>query len=290
MRVVRALLATILVLAAQQVLQPRTASADAGCITCGGNGVDPVVSGDPVDGVIRGSIRFANEGSESALNRMARNADSCGDCEWAVTPACQDVGPDDPDGGLCVGANVLCTPPSIRFRVFFRDPPAPWQQVGTTCFPPGDGPRTARSIGPDVRDAFIKYLPHAKPSFQPVGGAIVNLPTIFDAGVDERMKPVTFDVAGFEVTVSATATYTWRFDRGVERTFDERGGAYPDKSVTWTYRSTGDRSVVLTTSWTGSYTIGADGPYAVPGGAIDLVADPLTLPVRQARAQLVSPP
>jgi hypothetical protein len=45
--------------------------------------------------------------------------------------------------------------------------------------------------------------------------------------------------------------------------------------------------VTLTTSWTAKFTVDGQGPFAVPGPAITKTAGPVTVPVREARSQLV---
>jgi hypothetical protein len=57
--------------------------------------------------------------------------------------------------------------------------------------------------------------------------------------------------------------------------------------VSWTYETRGTRDVSLTTYWKATFTVDGDGPYAVPGPEISKTAEPLVVPVREARAVLV---
>jgi hypothetical protein len=190
---------------------------------------------------------------------------------------------------MCQGATESCTgADEVYYRVYFRpSATAPWQLVDSVCLGPGERPASVADVGELVRERVVNLLPSADPSFQPADGGIVNLPTIFAAGEPDRVEVEPFDVLGFSVTVTATAEWQWTFDEGVMRTFDVPGGAYPDDSVSYEYATTGDRSVSVTTSWTAEFTVDGQGPFAVPGPPITKTAGPVTVPVREARSQLV---
>src|SRR5664280_1841924 len=84
------------------------------------------------------------------------------------------------------------------------------------------------------------------PSFQPPGGTLVNLPTIFDAGSGPA-SPAGFDLAGLHITVTPKPLrWTWTFEPGVTQAATLPGGTYPNKDVTYTYRTTGPRAVTVT--------------------------------------------
>ena len=74
-------------------------------------------------------------------------------------------------------------------------------------------------VGQLVRERVVTLLPDADPSFQPVDGGIVNLPTIFAAGEPESVETEPFDVLGFTVTVTATARWEWTFEPGTTQEF-----------------------------------------------------------------------
>ena len=139
-----------------------------------------------------------------------------------------------------------------------------------------------------MRAQFIKIAPHPAASFQPAGGAIVNLPTIFSAGPGPTFTAAPAEIAGYDVAITATATYTWNFDDGVTRTFSVPGGGYPDRSVSWTYDDRGTRDVTVTISWAGRYSVDGGDLQDVPGGPVEITSDPLAVRVRAARAELVS--
>jgi hypothetical protein len=189
---------------------------------------------------------------------------------------------------MCGEALATCPPPDIRYRVFFRpDPTAPWELVETVCLGPGEEPASVADVGTIVRERVVNYLPDAAPSFQPRQGGIVNLPTLFAAGEPREIRTESFDVLGFDVVVEATARWEWTFEPGVTVEFTDPGGPYPDESVAWTYETTGPRDVGVTTYWRATFTVNGDGPYAVPGAEISKTAEPMLVPVREARAVLV---
>ena len=134
---------------------------------------------------------------------------------------------------------------------------------------------------------MVNYLPDAAPSFQPAQGGVVNLPTIFAAGEPASIQTESFDVLGFTVVVTAKARWEWTFDHGVTKPFDKPGGAYPNDDVAYTYGDAGGRDVSVTTYWDASFTLDGDGPFQVPGAEISKTAGPITVPVRQAKSELV---
>jgi hypothetical protein len=236
--------------------------------------------------VVTDGVQFPGVDANSTLGRATAEHANCDGCEWTISPAC--VANSPTETAMCQEAVASCTPPDVRYRVFFRpNATSPWQLIETVCLGPGERPTSVADIGEEVRERVVNYLPDAAPSFQPRQGGIVNLPTIFDAGEPRTIRTRPFDVLGFDVVVEATARWEWTFDRGVTRSFTEPGGAYPDQSVSWTYTTTGGRHVSVTTFWRATFTVDGDGPYAVPGPEISKAAGPLDVPVRAARAVLV---
>lgn len=247
----------------------------------------PETGGDQANGsVVTTGVQFPGVAADSALGRATAENAKCTECEWTIAPACLQNGPTD--DALCLGALDSCTDPAaVRYRVYMRIPPGPWQLVDTVCLGPGEKPASVADVGERVRELVVNYLPDAAPSFQPAQGGVVNLPTIFAAGEPRTMRTEAFDVLGFEVVVTATARWEWTFDDGVTKGFTEPGGRYPDDSVSWTYAGPGAREVSVTTYWTASFTVNGEGPFAVPGPEISKTAGPLSVPVREARSVLV---
>lgn len=166
-----------------------------------------------------------------------------------------------------------------------RQPGTAFQLAYSRCTGGGE-PLTPAQLGRRLSESFQRLAPPQRPGLQPVGRALVNMPTIFYAG-----QPATMDVAvpvpGAEVRISAKAAYTWNFGDGSRTTVDVPGAPYPNKDVTHTYRQSGERRITLTTTWRGSYTVAGDGPYPI-SGVVRQVSRPLDLQVVTARAQLVA--
>jgi hypothetical protein len=230
-------------------------------------------------------VAFPHADPAGAVGTAARDNASCRDCEWTIAPACLMNGPSD--DALCQNAVIACEGQAILYRVYMRRPGEPWHFVGTTCLGPGERPTSVGDVGEAIRQLVITKLPDASPSFQPAEGGVVNLPTIFAAGEPATMETEPFDVLGFTVVVSATARWEWTFDDGVMRPFEQPGGVYPNDDVTYTYPDAGGREVSVTTYWDASFTVDGDGPFQVPGAEISKTAGPITVPVREAKPELV---
>ncbi len=231
------------------------------------------------------AVLWPHTDKDSPLGQASADNADCTDCEWSLAPMCMHNGPGD--DALCLNAVSTCPPPAILYRVYLRHGNGPWETVGQICLGPGEGPVPAGAVGDKVRDVVLTYLPDASPSFQPPQGGVVNLPTIFAANEPESLTTEPFGVLGFTVVVSATAHWDWTFDQGVQKEFAVPGGAYPNDDVSWTYASSGDRAVSVTTTWDATFTIDGLGPYAVPGPAITKTVGPIAVPVRAADSELV---
>lgn len=255
-----------------------TASAESPCgMLC------TVVGNDEFD-VVEGAILIPAAGfvGDPALRGQAA---SCPGCSWQLAPWCKFTEP----GGTaaCLGAVIACPAGSIRLAIFLRRPgEAAFQQVGSFCQRPGQ-PLTPGQLIPDVRDRFIELLPPQSPSYQPATGTLVNLPTVFAAGQPAAIGQKQFDLAGFTIVITASATWLWQFGDGTSGVFDSPGGPYPDMSVSHSYRAAGTPQVVLTTTWDGEFTVDGLGPFPVAGPPVTQ-STPLQLTVREAHAQLVA--
>ena len=208
-------------------------------------------------------------------------------------PACVPHSPDNPDTPLCTGPAALCPPGLERTWVLLLPAGASaWLYQPSICADPNAAPPAARAPPLDVAGAVRTYLdslplPTPNPSFQPPGGTLVNLPTIFDAG-SRPAPPAGFDLAGLHITVSPKPLrWTWTFEPGVTQTATLPGGTYPNKDVTYTYRTTGPRAVTVTAVWGATYRVngGADQPV---DGTVTRTSAPITVPVYEARSELVA--
>jgi hypothetical protein len=138
---------------------------------------------------------------------------------------------------------------------------APRRQDTPVCLAPSDVVDVDAALAAS-RQVLEERLPQPAFTFQPAGGAIVQLPVIVAA--------VQHSDAGFDVTVpvpgrlAATASYAWRF--GDEATGSGPGRLYdgtsptrhPGHYVAHTYRRPGGSTVTLTVTWNATFTL-ADG-------------------------------
>ena len=236
-------------------------------------------------GVVTQGVQFPGVDHNSPIGHATAQNATCTDCHWTVSPACLANGPEN--DALCMMAVSSCPDPAILMRVYLRHGTGPWQLIDTICLGPGQRPTPVADVSEIVRERVVNYLPDAAPSFQPAQGGVVNLPTIFAAGEPASIQTESFDVLGFTVVVTAKARWEWTFDNGVTKPFDKPGGAYPNDDVAYTYGDAGGRDVSVTTYWDASFTLDGDGPFQVPGAEISKTAGPITVPVRQAKSELV---
>lgn len=218
-------------------------------------------------------------GDETGRRRSA----SCTGCEWRITSYCTRL---EFDAGGCNGSHDGCPAGTIRVRVWLREPPGPWQQVGTACL--GDTPpATVDAVGGQVRDEAVALLPALRAGVQPAGGALVGLPAVFRTGQPaDGLVGADLSVLGFDVSLDARVRWYWSWGDGTASWASVPGGRYPDTSVVHTYRSAGAVSAEVTSVWRAEYTVEGLGPFAVPGAPLTQTA-PLPLEVREARAVLV---
>ncbi len=258
-------------------VQARAAEACTGDVFCDVDG------NDELDAIV-GRVLIPADGFEGDPG-IRQEAATCDGCAWAITPSCS--GNDEETQNGCNGFISRCPAPSLRYDVLRRRAgETGFTYVGSTCVYPGT-PLTVDALTPQVRDHFIDLLPGQAPSFQPAGGALVNVPALFAAGQPASIGQNTFDLAGFEVVVTADARWTWDFGDGTRSTYDRPGGPYPNDDVSHTYRTSDDRRVVVTTTWGGTFVVDGLGPFPIAGPPVTQVSPPIVLVVRGARSELV---
>lgn len=213
----------------------------------------------------------------------------CSTCRWALVPACELSATQPGSDSQCVHVLGICPTGLVAFRVYMRPTPtAPWQVTGTTCLALGQATSGTPTL--NVPASVANYfqhmpLPPPNPSFQPAAGAVVNIPTVFNAG-NAAPDASTFNLGGTSVQVSAHPSYwIWTFDSGVSERFSRPGGPYPDTDVTYTYHQPGIRQVTVTAVWTATYSYG--GQTLPVSGTVSRSAT-LPVPVNVARSQLVA--
>jgi hypothetical protein len=244
----------------------------------------PDIGGNQDLGAIVGRGSILLPGDFSGDPSIRNGAVSCVDCEWRRRPDCLDAAIDT----LCAGVTFGCPVGQIRYQILLRRPPDPWfSVVGTICMGPGEVLRSPDDIARTARDSFIELLPRAHPSYQPANGALVNLPAIFAANEPTEVGPIYRTLSGYRVRITASARWRWRFGDGQSLVTASPGGRYPNTSVRHTYLTDRSRTVRLTTSWTGEFSVDGQGPFLIAGGPIRL-GSRLAVKVRPATAQLIT--
>lgn len=216
-------------------------------------------------------------------NVVDSGGQTCEGCTWRLVPVCENV------GGICPGAE-RCGEDNegVLHDSYLKRPGRAEELVGTLCLGANEDPLTEEDVWREVRTEWTVLVPEQNVSTQPPDATtIVNLPTYFHSGQPKQMSPETVPVFDFEVTVTARGEWEWTFEPGVTRTFHVPGSRYsdPNPEVQHTYRTVGDREVVLETRWWGSFYVGERGPYDIENPATQ-TSDPLPVDVVESASVL----
>jgi hypothetical protein len=256
---------------------------------------DPVIGGRADDGEI---VLDGQDGAGGATQESPDQA--AGPTAVAVyVPACagNDPNADASSNALCPGALLWCTETPDATDILYwrftavRSPDGsqtPWVQQGSVCLRPGDVPGTPVPAF-TLADFRRLPLPKAGLKVQPANGrTLVSVPTNLYA----TSRPATFRVTllGTPVLVRARPTaWTWTYGDGSSRTFTTPGGPYPDLGTAHTWTAPGRRTVTLTTTWSGTYSV-AGGPALPVDGTASVVSPSVEIVVVETRAELVADP
>lgn len=218
---------------------------------------------------------------------------------YLYIPACagNDPNANASSNGLCQAALLWCTETADSTDILYwrytavRSPDGsqtPWVQSGAVCLRPGDVPGTAVPAF-TLADFRRLPLPKAGVNVQPATGrTLVSVPTNLYA----TSRPATFRVTllGTPVLVRARPTaWTWTYGDGSSRTFSTPGAPYPDLGTAHTWTVPGRRTVTLTTTWSGTYSV-AGGPALPVDGTASVVSPSVEIVVVETRAELVADP
>lgn len=210
-------------------------------------------------------------------------AAACGDCQWRVSVLCTKA---DLAAGRCRSLSLGCPVGTVAVRVWLSRAGGPWEVVGETC--QGDQPpRTVSEVGTAVRDRAVALLPPLRAAVQPAAGALVGLPAVFRTGQPAAgLRGADLSVLGLDVRLGSRVTWQWDYGDGAGELTAQPGGAWPDLSVSHTYRRAGTWPATVLAVWRAQYTVEGLGPFVVPGPALAQSAR-VDVVVRAARARLV---
>ncbi|MEO8329679.1 MAG: PKD domain-containing protein [Candidatus Nanopelagicales bacterium] len=256
---------------------------------CVGADCNVVADPDGADYVGTGGLLLPSD-SFTGTSDDKEAAAECEDCRWALLPMCRGDGQGHGGAGggvQCGPAATSCPPGEFRRIVLLLRPDAAdWEEVGLVCIR-GSGPVTVDDVARRLHDVVIEDVPAQHPSAQPRGGTLVQLPAIFDSGQPRSLGRREFDLVGFSIALQGRASWVWTFGDGASITTTEPGGGWPDDSVAHTYPTAGSYPITVTTEWKAWFTVDGLGPFEVAGDPVVQVSPPFTMPVQEARAQLI---
>lgn len=250
--------------------------------------------GNRAEGVAKGDgfeLGLYVPGTDGAPRDISGGANSCPGCRWEIVPACgaNTPGSSTNTGDVtCPNAVTACASTGgILVDVFLKRPGEPWRTVSSFCSDPAQPVTTpAQLVAEAARQLRDLPLPQPGITAQPPGGTAVNLPTIFYAAPANPMT-VTTTLRGFSASLTATpTTWLWDFGDGTTLATTEPGAAYPQHTITHTYRRRGTVTVTVTTTWSGSITIAQIG--ALPLTETVSRTSTAQVVIREARTELVS--
>jgi len=220
-----------------------------------------------------------------------------------LTPACS--------GNALMGSDLLCTtaisscpaPDQVRYLIWHQvttwtagNPDTsvvtqPWtREPGSYCLGPDDpGVPVIGRVLAAVQTEFQRLpLPTGQVRADPAPVTLVNIPTAFSVGAGQ---PLVFTPTVLGVPVAITArpvAWQWNFGDGSQLTTSTPGRAqHPD--VTYTYTQPGDLPATVRITWAGTFTLPGSTETLTIRDPAFTQAPPTTIPVREARAQLIAP-
>ncbi len=229
--------------------------------------------------------------------------------EYISAIGCPGVTPDSPNRDVyCAIAFLACagnTPeegqgPLVTLYRRQVDPvpvpsPAPWDKVGTTCFPelvPGKATLGMAQILAAFHDTKFA-LPELV--IQPKGNVtLVNLETFYQLSWPQTgYQPGEVDAVdparmlGFRVDIRPSLkAVTYHFGDGTTLgPTTSTGGPYPTGDVVKTYRQAGTFDVYAQAAYTGQFRVGG-GPWLDIPGNVTITGAPIPLQVKTATARL----
>lgn len=224
-----------------------------------------------------------------AIGDAARSAAAtCDGCQWRVTTPCglEDGSfPDSPDAPDCVVVPARCANGrDVQWLWRRLGTGAPWDRYGSMCHP--DVPPVTRSaMESRLVGDFLRRIAPPAPVRQPGGRALVNIPVIFRSGGPGSPLDAQHSVAGFDVRLRATPSWTWSFGDGSALSTTRPGRSWPNIDISHTYRRPGQHQVRVAARWPATYTVDGLGPFDVP--TVVTTEAGVTVRVVEARAVIV---
>jgi hypothetical protein len=218
-------------------------------------------------------------------------------------PACEGNWPDSPNslGTLCPRAVELCAgtpdPGDLGFWVFTAPAGATartgksWTATGEYACRGAAGDAELAVVEPVVTAEDFRRLPLPAADIivqPPNRRTLINIPTNLYTEAAAVVLPTT--ILGQPVRVRATPLrFRWTYGDGAARTTADPGAPYPDLRTAHTYRRPGKRTLGLTTTYSGEYSV-AGGAWSPIVGLATVNSPGTALTVLAARNELVAEP
>lgn len=130
------------------------------------------------------------------------------------------------------------------------------------------GPSTPEKLTNTLKEKTIEYLPQLIPSTQPTQNVLVNVDVYFLSNQSNSFGPKTVIVTGIPVTLSANASWVWRFSDGTVINTANPGGGYPAGTIKHSFSTKGLHTISVTTTWNASWKTNSKVSVAVPGKSL----------------------
>ncbi len=103
-------------------------------------------------------------------------------------------------------------------------------------------------------ERLTSLVPTGKMLHQPLGDPLVQVPTYFFTTTPTSFRTVIV-ILKVLVTINLYPTFTWSFGDGASLTTIFPGAIYPLPGITHTYQRSGDFTLSLSTSWSGTWSV-----------------------------------
>ncbi len=212
----------------------------------------PGLSANPDVFANQEQVRYEGSGGlilPPSVNASIRNeVIRCRGCGWKLTAACV-PGPDQ----YCDAAIRGCPGLIDHMRVWFKPLGGNWKEVDRICLT-SDEVTTVVDLEKKIADNFARYVPDQAARCWPTQGAVTNLPLICESGQSQVAVSWSIPIAGFNVAITTTPSWTWDFDGSILFS-GQSGGPYPNKAISHTFSKAGSKIITVTTRWSGNFSI-----------------------------------
>lgn len=234
------------------------------------------VSGDDANDQFVGSGDTGSHSDGSASGSQH----SCAHCTWMAADPCSL----DSNAIGCGRLTAACPAGQEQRRMWFSlDYGLTWFDRGLECVG-ASSEASIDSAGQALHETFARAVPQARISSQPSQGLLPQVPTLFDSGQPVALAPSRHRIGSLAIVLAPIAHWHWDFGDGGRLDTQSAGSRYPDRTVSHVYRKAGVFQVRLRTTWTATYTVDGQGPFAVEGPVIQFAAT--RIEVGQGRAVL----